>query len=230
LNPEQVAQVAGAVSGYWAAIPNSDWILARQNEAWKQPDGLSSRWRDPWSAAFISWVMCESGISDQAQFQRAIAHHSYIDQAIRARDGAAPESLFIAYDPGEAEIVPGDLICSGLRPTYRSLAQRRAQLGEGARTHCDIIVSVDEINARILTIGGNVRASVRMKIFPAGLQERPYFSPLPTNRYIFAHLKLRTPTIAPDAWRQSPSLTGFSCEPASSGNATDLPRIRKLLC
>jgi hypothetical protein len=232
LDPEQVAQVAGTVSGYWAAIPNSDWILARQNEAWKQPSGLSSRWRDPWSAAFISWVMCESGIGEQAQFQRAIAHHSYIDQAIRARDGSAPEAIFVAYDPGEAEIVPGDLICSGLRPVYRTLAQRRAQLGEGARTHCDIVVTVDEANARILTIGGNVRASVRMKIFPAAVQERAYLAPLPTNRYIFAHLKLKTPTIAPDAWRHSPSLAGVSCEQGSGDGtpASPLSRVSSLLC
>jgi hypothetical protein len=231
LNPEQVTQVAGVVSGYWAAIPNSDWILARQNEAWKQSSGLSSRWRDPWSAAFISWVMCEGGISKQAQFQRAIAHHSYIDQAIRARDGKDTEALFSAYDPGEAEIVPGDLLCSGLRPVYRTLAQRRAQLGEGARTHCDIVVTVDEANARILTIGGNVGASVHMKIFPASARENAHLAPLPTNRYIFAHLKLKTPTIAPDAWRQSPSLTGFSCEqPAGSSAATALPRVSNLLC
>jgi hypothetical protein len=220
LNPEQVAQTAGVVSGYWAAIPGSDWILERQNETWRQASGLSSRWRDPWSAAFISWVMCESGIGEQTQFQRAIAHHSYIDQAIRARDGGAPEALFTAYDPGEAEIVPGDLLCNGLRPVYRSLAERRRQLGEGARTHCDIVVTVDEANARILTIGGNVGASVRMKIMPAAVQERAYLAPLPANRYIFAHLKLKTSAIAPDAWRQSPSLTAFTCTPESTGGAS----------
>lgn len=232
LNPDEVARVAATVSGYWAAIPNSQWIVERQNEAWKQPSGLASRWRDPWSAAFISWVMCESGISEQAQFQRAIAHHSYIDQAIRARDGRAPESLFVAYDPGETEIEPGDLICSGLRPVYRSLAQRRAQLGEGARTHCDIVIAVDVEKSRILTIGGNVRASVRMKIFPAAVQERPYLAPLPTNRYIFAHLKLKTASIAPDAWQQSPSLQGLSCEamPEDGASIAAIPRLRNLLC
>ncbi|HWK54326.1 MAG TPA: DUF2272 domain-containing protein, partial [Hyphomicrobiales bacterium] len=199
LNPEEVQQVAATVSGYWSAIPNSDWILARQNDVWQQPGGLATRWRDPWSAAFISWVMCESGIGETTQFQRAIAHHSYIDQAIRASEGQAGGALFHAFEPGTAELAPGDMICSGLRPVYRSLAQRKAQLGEGARTHCDIVVGVDTETGWILTIGGNVRASVRMKLFPAAVGDGGHLAALPTNRYIFAHLQLTAPGIDADA-------------------------------
>jgi hypothetical protein len=232
LNPEQVARVAGTVSGYWSAIPNSDWILARQNDVWREPSGLSARWRDPWSAAFISWVMCEAGVQSNNQFQRAIAHHTYIDQAIRASDGRAPEALFVAHEPGDAEISPGDLICSGLRPAYRTLAQRRTQLGEGARTHCDIVVAVDEEQAHILTIGGNVRASVRLKVFPASNASTPHLAPLPTNRYIFAHLKLKLPEAIPTAWTTGPTLSKFTCgQIATSESSIQMPaRLRTLLC
>ncbi len=182
-----------------------------------------ARWRDPWSAAFISWVMCESGIDDQQQFQRAIAHHSYIDQAIRARDNPDGKALFVAYQPGEQPINPGDLLCSGLRPMYRTLAERRAQLGVGARTHCDIVVEVNESAQQILTIGGNVRASVRMKVFPAGVESGGQLAPLPTSRYIFAHLRRRTDGIAADAVRQTPTLQQLACvrpPPASFATAS----------
>lgn len=215
LIPQEVAEVATSVGGYWTAIPASDWILERQNEAWRQPGGLATRWRDPWSAAFISWVMCESGLSEQSQFQRAIAHHSYIDQAIRARDAQDSLASYYAYEPGEAEILPGDLLCNGLRPMYRSLRERRAQLGEGARTHCDIVVHVDA--RKILTIGGNVRASVRMKIHAAGQRDTgPQLAPLAARRPVFAHLKLRAEAAADASLLQSPSLQQLGCSmPAS---------------
>jgi hypothetical protein len=211
LDPAEVARVADSVGGYWAAAPGSDWILERQNESWKGPNGLASRYRDPWSAAFISWVMCESGLGEQAQFRRAIAHHTYIDQAIRAREGREPEAMFVAHDPGEQPIAPGDLLCNGLRPLYRTLAERRAQLGEGARTHCDIVVFVNESAGQILTIGGNVRSSVRMKIFPATRSDTGHLMPQPTARPVFAHLQLKAPAIAPDVLNSSPTLQRLSC-------------------
>jgi hypothetical protein len=211
LNAAEVARVADSVGGYWSAAPGSDWILARQNEAWNGPDGLASRYRDPWSAAFISWVMCESGLGDSDRFQRAIAHHSYIDQAISARDNNSASTAYIAYDPGEQQVNPGDMLCSGLRPMYRNLQQRRAQLGVGARTHCDIVVQVDEQAGQILTIGGNVRSAVRLKIFPAGNGNGGELAPLPTARTIFAHLKLRAEPIEVRALEQTPTLRSLGC-------------------
>jgi len=105
-DPEESARVAPSIGGYWAVTPEGSWILENQNNAWNEPRGIGSRWRDPWSAAFISWVMCEGGIGDSTQFQRAVAHHIYIDQAIRARDTGAPETAFVAYDVGEIGIEP----------------------------------------------------------------------------------------------------------------------------
>lgn len=211
LNPAEAARVADSVGGYWAAAPGSDWILDRQNQRWQGPDGLASRYSDPWSAAFISWVMCESGLGEQAKFRRAIAHHTYIDQAIRSRDGSDSDAVYRAYEPGEQRINPGDMLCNGLRPRYRSLAERRAQLGEGARTHCDIVVQVNEDAGVILTIGGNVRSSVRMKIFPAGSGNGGPVAPLPTARTIFAHLQLQSPPIATDAVDRSPTMNSLAC-------------------
>jgi len=136
LSPEDSARVASSIAGYWAVTPQRFEIVASQNRVWKGPEGAgaSARWVTPWSAAFVSWIMCESGLSSAEQFQRAIAHHVYIDQAIRARDGGAPQAAFTAYNPGEAEIEPGDLVCSSRRPAYRNLTERRRHMGVGART------------------------------------------------------------------------------------------------
>lgn len=154
---EEASRVADSIAGYWSAAPDSSWILAKQNQNW-QRDGLGARWRDFWSAAFVSWVACESGMGEMGEFSRAIAHHTYIDQAILSRDGIIDNSAYIAFDVGEAEINPGDLLCRGSRPEYRNLEQRREHLGEGARTHCDIVVAVDESVGEIKAIGGECKS------------------------------------------------------------------------
>jgi hypothetical protein len=193
LPPAEAARVAPSIAGYWAVTPEGAWIVARQNDRWNGEDGIAARWNAPWSAAFISWMMCESGLGTNAQFHRAIAHHSYIDQAIRARDGRAPQAAFVAYDPGETTIGAGDLLCSSRRPVYRTIADRRRQMGVGARSHCDVVVKVDEPGQRVHAIGGNVRGVVSLKLFPAVL---PAGKPLRVgtgdeDRPMFAHLKLR---------------------------------------
>jgi hypothetical protein len=218
LPPEEAARVASSIGGYWAVTPEGSWIVARQNDRWRGDDGIAARWNAPWSAAFISWIMCEAGLGTTARFQRAIAHHRYIDQAIRARDRGATEAAFTAYDPGEEVVVPGDLLCSSRRPVYRTIDARRRQLGAGARSHCDIVVQVDERRRQVLAIGGNVRGVVSLKRLPAvrdaggalraetGDEDRP----------IFAHLKLRAAPIELTALDTSRTMARVSRSPLAT--------------
>ena len=210
LSAADTARVADSIAGYWTVTPEGSWIIERQNQRWSG-SGSGARWRTPWSAAFVSWVMCESGLDESAEFRRAVAHHTYIDQAIRARDGSGSEAVFIAYEIGEATISPGDLLCSGRRPAYRTLAERRRQLGEGARTHCDVVVQLDAVRDRILTIGGNVRGTVGLKLMPAVRAPHVGLRPEGGRRRLFAHLKLRAEPIAPDALDGSPTMLAIGC-------------------
>ena len=214
-SPEEAGRVATSIAGYWAVTPEGSWIVGRQNAEWKGPDGIAARWNAPWSAAFISWVMCEAGVGATESFQRAVAHHTYIDQAIRARDGRSPSAAYVAYDVGESAIAPGDLLCSSRRPVYRTLADRRRQMGVGARTHCDIVVKIDERAERMFVIGGNVRGTVSLKLLQA---ERQAGKPIGVmdpdeERPIFAHLRLRAEPIAADALYSSPTAKALGCLP-----------------
>ena len=210
-SPEEAARVAGSIAGYWTVTPQAGWILEAQNNAWNGSNGIASRWRYPWSAAFISWVMCEGGLGETDQFRRAVAHHVYIDQAIRARAADTPAAAFMAHDIGEAAVAPGDLLCSSRRPAYHSIADRRRQMGEGARTHCDIVVQVDASRNRILAIGGNVRGSVSLKLLPAVQEPGTDLRPVRGTRRIFAHLKLRAESIPPDALDRTPTMRALAC-------------------
>ena len=72
VDPVEGARVASTIGGYWAATPKGAWMVDRQNSRWNGPAGMASRWRDPWSAAFVSWVMCEGGLGSSNQFRRSI--------------------------------------------------------------------------------------------------------------------------------------------------------------
>jgi hypothetical protein len=220
LGADEAGRVATTIAGYWAVTPEGPWIIGRQNEEWEGPDGIGARWNAPWSAAFISWVMCEAGLGGIGQFQRAVAHHAYIDQAIRARDragdGGAAQAAYEAYDVGESAIAPGDLLCSSRRPLYRSVADRRRQMGVGARTHCDIVVKLDERGERILAIGGNVRGVVSLKLLPAervpGKSLR-VVDPEEGDRPVFVHMKLRAQPIEADALAASATMKAAVATP-----------------
>lgn len=201
------------VAGYWSATPDGPEIIDRQNRQWRGADG-EVNWVEPWSAAFVSWVMCEAGLGEVAQFDRDIAHRVYIDQAIRARDGAVRGAAYRAYDPGEQPIAPGDLLCNARGGTrYRTVADRRADLGEGAATHCDIVVRVGE--DRINVIGGNVINGVTLTIVPLVQGEAGFPRPVSVDdvdgaRTIFAHLQLQSDPVEPDAMDHSPTIRALS--------------------
>ncbi len=203
-----------SIGGYWSATPEGPRALNRQNSAWNGPGGSALYWIEPWSAAFVSWVMCEAGLGDMAQFRRSSAHRDYIDQAIRARDGNAPDAAYAAYDSGEAPIAPGDLLCNSRAGTdYRSLADRRNDPARTALTHCDIVVKVEP--ARALVIGGNVDQSVSLTELPLRKDEKPYPHPpdesaIDGARTIFAHLSLRADPVEPSALDNSPTVKALA--------------------
>lgn len=201
------------IAGYWSSTDDGPKVIERQNRLWDRA-GADVNWVEPWSAAFVSWVMCETGLGEMAQFERHIAHRVYIDQAIRARDGQAPEAAFVAHDAGEQALEPGDLVCNARGGVnYRSLADRRLEFGEHAPTHCDIVVRVAD--DRINVIGGNVVQGVTLTILPLTGEGSPYPRPvsgddLAGSRTVFAHLKLRADPIEPDAMDHSPTIRALS--------------------
>jgi hypothetical protein len=205
-------ELAHTIGGYWSAAPQGGGAIAAQNRVWEAPGGDSARWRRPWSAAFISWVMCEAGLGEIAQFERSVAHRVYIDQAIRARDGEAPEAAFTAYDAGEQEIEPGDLLCNARgSANYRSLADRRPDAGRFAPLHCDIVVKVDAAASRFFVIGGNVLQSVSLTIVPALAEDGRALRPIDEDtldgaRTIFAHLKLNADAVELNALDNTPTI------------------------
>ncbi|MGE0597083.1 MAG: DUF2272 domain-containing protein, partial [Hyphomonadaceae bacterium] len=211
----------GAIGGYWAALSGvassgvadiGGYEIAERNRAWADAAGAYRRvegWRTPWSAAFISWLMCEAGA---APFQRSWAHRDYVDAAIAASDGGAAH-LYHARAPDRAPRV-GDLLCAH-RAEYRAdLAARREESGAQGEMHCDLVVAVNESERAILAIGGNVEngvSAVRYEIgrFFFSTRIRSFCAPNTLCRgrdeRLFALLELQAPD-EPASLARAPNL------------------------
>jgi hypothetical protein len=214
---EDESAAFGSVAGYWTAAPDGPDVLSKQNKVWNDPLGRGSGWLQPWSAAFVSWAMCEAGLGKREVFARSIAHWEYVDQAIATRDHPDSRAAYVARDLGEAEIVPGDLLCNARgEAVYRTLADRAVDKGRYAPLHCDIVVKVDPAQGAIMVIGGNVLNSVSLSVLKAETRNGR-LAPVAEDaidgaRRWFAHLSLRTGPIEANALDASPTVRALAAK------------------
>ncbi len=172
------------VVGYWrdsgtlgpmGTIDGARSCMALDGTRYTESDCRAFLVDNPWSAAFISWVMTQAGLSG---FNRSPRHIDYIRAAYH--DGGSGPYQFT--DPATEKPEPGDLLCM-LRGRDAALgyAGLRAALGgAGAmawQSHCDVVVAANVGGDRTLyLIGGNVLNTVMMRKMPldrAGRLELP---------------------------------------------------------
>lgn len=155
----------GRVGLYWSAVGKS------------QLDGNDCK--EPWSAAFISWIMRQAGL-DSWQFPPADAHWHYVRHFV-SRAGS-PDAAFASHRVAEYSPQAGDLICAtrgshGFIPVYQDPG---AVLGDHTKLHCDLVM--ERQGNTLAAIGGNVRNSVSKTWYPLDAQghlkpteRRPWF-------------------------------------------------------
>jgi len=113
----------------------------------------------PWSAAFISWVMQEAGIPESL-FPRADAHKEYLSYFIHRAQ--SPDAVLIPHTIQEYKPKPGDLICANRGRGFFGEVVEEVPEKLNAKLHCDIVVDTD--GRTLQAIGGNVRNSVSKTI------------------------------------------------------------------
>lgn len=118
---------------------------------------------NPWSAAFVSYVMVRAGV---AGFRTSIRHIDYIRAAYQAGADGLP---YRYADPQQEKPAPGDLLCflRGRRQPVGAAGLREA-LARGRplpwESHCDIVVAANVGGDQTLyLIGGNVFNAVTMR-------------------------------------------------------------------
>jgi len=135
----------GALRDYWMNLGYS------QNEADQKIEN-----RDPWSAAFISYVMRKAGAGNA--FAYASAHTRYIATAKKAAI-AQDTSKFWAYEISTVKPEVGDLVCRDRPPKTGApcAGTNFANVDKGGISHSDIVVEVG--SDYIAVLGGNTGQS-----------------------------------------------------------------------
>jgi hypothetical protein len=127
-----------------------------------------------WSAAFVSYVIRQSGISANA-FRFANAHRAYIYDAFATSaaelTNEASDRLYRAC-PLTTRPRAGDLICAQREPALADASDEavreriRAELDGSTdarsvrRTHCEVVAYIDVRARKMYTIGGNVNQGI----------------------------------------------------------------------
>lgn len=145
--------------GHWE--DDGEPYNSRVNRYWRavgRPQLDGDDCREPWSAAFVSWVMQEAGLPSY-QFPPADAHRDYLTYLVAA--GRQPGAAFAARSITAYTPRPGDLICA-VRGTGGALPYPGEDielvLDTHTKMHCDIVVAAS--GGTVEAIGGNVRNSV----------------------------------------------------------------------
>jgi hypothetical protein len=144
--------------GYWEDDDRGHSL--RVNAYWRavgHPRLDGSDCKQPWSAAFISWVMQRANVP-QSQFRPASAHWVYLSQAID--EAAFPGRWFVPKRVADYSPQPGDLICSSRGPRRPGMigGYTSSSMLKGTNTHCDLVIA--NTGRQVEAIGGNVRNSV----------------------------------------------------------------------
>lgn len=129
----------------------------------------------PWSAAFVSYVMRQSGVAADA-FEFANAHRAFIYDAFAASAAEAAheasERLYRACPFTTTRPRVGDLICGQREPALAGASDEavreriRAELAGSRdarsvrRTHCEVVAFIDAPARKMYAIGGNVARSL----------------------------------------------------------------------
>ncbi|MCX2893296.1 DUF2272 domain-containing protein [Stenotrophomonas lactitubi] len=161
------------VTSYWresstlnalGSQPGASSCLAPLGTRYTDSDCRAFLIDNPWSAAFISWVMVRAGVPG---FTTSPRHIDYIRAAYQAGPSGVPYRL---VDPATAKPAPGDLLCF-LRDrsstlSYSGLVQA---LGNGSvghwKSHCEVVVAANLGGDQTLyLVGGNVMNTVAMRL------------------------------------------------------------------
>jgi hypothetical protein len=115
--------------------------------------------KEPWSAAFISWIMRAAGVPKDL-FPPSSAHRFYLNRFLaKAHD---PFAALIPHTIQQYKPRPGDLICATRSKVEPQEVIEKLPASFNSRLHCDIVVETD--GRTLQAIGGNVRNSVSKTI------------------------------------------------------------------
>jgi hypothetical protein len=171
----------GSLGGYTnrnGVTEHSEPLTSRVGDYWGScghPEWNGNTTSRPWSGAFVSWAMGQSGVS-HSLFPPAGRHGEYL-ATLYDREHYHHSTAFRLHAPNEYAPKEGDLVCAGTQgATWRYADPRMAHRRiDNTATHCDIVTGVR--GGFVQAIGGNVKNSVTMSLYP--IDGRGHLAPTP---------------------------------------------------
>jgi len=153
----------------WTRFGRSTVVYGGQANGYVNRSGRNSS--RPWSGAFVAWTMSHSGIS-AADFPRDGRHGGYLTALYDRQQQRGSRAAFVLHAPNEYSPKPGDLVCTGTAgPTWRHADSRTARRRiDSTANHCDVVTDVR--SRYVHAIGGNVKDSVTMSLYPVDSRGR----------------------------------------------------------
>jgi hypothetical protein len=153
------------INRYWAAVPDRMNKPPGNNTCkfnippTPQGKGQMTKWDAfPWSAAFVSFIMQQSGAGNA--FKYSGRHATYIVDSVKNKNSA--NYPFRGFRINEIKPEVGDLICAP-RGKDKDLTYDKIVQKADFSSHCDIVVARNS-NSSIEVIGGNVGDTVAKTI------------------------------------------------------------------
>jgi hypothetical protein len=167
---------AGGYTNRSGLNEHSEPLSSRVGDYWGScghPEWNGNTGGRPWSGAFVSWVMQQSGASS---FPTAGRHGQYL-ASLYDREYRGHSTAFLLHAPNEYAPKSGDLVCSGTAGAswrYASAAMAHRRIDNTA-SHCDVVTDVR--GGFVQAVGGNVKSSVTMSLYP--IDGRGHLAPAP---------------------------------------------------
>jgi hypothetical protein len=144
---ERDSLVVPRMKSYWAATGLFPAARQLHDSLWQE--------RNPWSAAFVSWVMKTAGAGNKFRYAKTHAVYTVWAKNNARKKNNLPKAYAI-NDLRAAWPQPGDLLCKNRNGKNYTLSS----LCSTCISHCDIVLEVDTLNGIITTIGGNIKNRV----------------------------------------------------------------------
>jgi hypothetical protein len=156
--------LASRIGDYWALVGRREW------------DGRSGQ---PWSGIFVAWVVHQAGVAAR-DFPPSGRHAGFLAPLLDQQLNGGSRR-FVVHDWRDYAPKPGDLICAGTRYQGRRNAQALRAAVDREVAHCDVVIEAR--GGQLRAIGGNVRDTVTMSVYPrngsgtlAEVPGRPWFA------------------------------------------------------
>jgi len=161
--------------GRMMAFPGASECTYATNDAYPSPACRAFLVDQPWSAAFISYVMVQAGVPG---FDASPSHVDYVRDAYLSPD----TSPYRFADPESEAPARGDLLCfvRGSRSVIGAAGLQAflAGNGRGLPMHCDVVVAAGPNgDGRLYSIGGNVLQGVTMRLLHLNREGRLWALP-----------------------------------------------------